>query len=555
MECVRRLMCVVGSDGSPSENDTVDCGLDAQAEGPRAGDPLFEGLSLLPAFAVRDELRDPRLYLLERALSVDRFLGLARECGLDVAVSLLEWYEDEDLFRPSLLVEGKRHYSRWQLLHLAYLEEIRALALRVVPGIAIEKQGLRPWRDIVELNRSGLVSWAARFYRWLELVVSAQNACVEVARGHLNYAQVRRTLSGRVDAEDAYVDGEYRNRIRGGPVNLGLSIEEAKDLRLAFGLAVRSGDPLDEWYRVMRFVPMRRRDELRGTARLKQELYVADRILQMWFRDLTGEDQPDTDELGGDPSYDWARQLFGRVKDYRDPLLREAVLTQFGLHPAPRAVLFLDGATEEDLVAGIVQLLGFSLPRLGVEVESLRGGQNTRAMLELIDRLARPTPAGDQVGEHYILRRPVTHVWVVIDLETGGLAHGERLKLVRLLQDKQLRHTLVLSDPDLERENFEADLAACVAEVSGKPVDDEAVQRWVQRRGRSLELLLEELGVRIGKRDLVPAYLKRIEADIEANGPERSRYKIVREVFRMVRTIVGAAPSDDPRLKSFGYYG
>lgn len=511
---------------------------------------------ILPDFAVREGLRDPRLYLLERPLRGTEFVRLAQECGLEVSVTLLAWYEEQDLLRPCLLMVGEHHYSRWQLLQLAHLEHVRALGEKVVDGLPIDRQGRRAWRDLIAMNSSQLLVWTDRFYQWLELVVLAQNRFVERARGHLGYAQMQRNSSGREDEEDAWLEGEYRQRLSAGLSEIGLSLTDAQSLREQFGLSIHHDDPLGSWYRLLRFVPMNRRQQLKGAPRLAQELYVADRVLQLWLEEMTGQRQSDTEELGLDPRYDWARRLFGRPKDYRDPSLRETVLTQFGLHPAPRGVFFLDGETEEDLIPGIVRLFGYSLPQLGVEVQALRGGQNVDRMLELINHLAKPVAAGERVHKHYILQRPVTHVWAFIDRETGGLAHGQRQKLVDLLERKQLGHTLILSDPDLERENFGDDLVECLSEVLGQPVPDEVVLRWRDSRGRSLEHLFRDLRVRIGKRDLVPVYLKRIEADLVATrDPEKSRYPIVRNVFRVVLTLLGSRASSDPRLKDYGYYG
>ena len=293
------------------------------------------------------------------------------------------------------------------------------------------------------------------------------------------------------------------------------------------------------------------RERLEGSARLAQELYLADRVLEQYLADLTGEPQHDAEDLALAPATDKRFHFYGRRKDYRDPGFLDMVLTEFGLHPARRAVLFVEGDTEERLYPGIVRLLGYDLDHLNVEVRNLHGVDNADRTVELLRYLAEPAEGGlVKVGgrERVMLRRPPTLTYLWIDRENSA----KKLKLVAAFRKARPEEFLRLWDPDLERANFSArEIAQGLTPLVGKRCTAKAVDVW--RRGtESLGTWVRrQYGVEISKPALVPHYLKILEAELRT--ARRAKTDPVRPmlqlVLRMLKVVTGVEPFEDPKLE------
>ena len=503
--------------------------------------------------AVGPSFQDPQLYIEEAVLPQDEFLALAKDCGLEVPPNLLAWYVDNNYFAPVIEIdvldepetEPLLGYSRWQLFPLFELERARRNSLTIWPDRPAGGQDRQSWQWQLQMVRATLRGLSKDFRRWLELVLLLQNKYVGDARGHRNWTVEIR--SSRHNEHEEYLSGDYARRVaREAPLReVGITLEQALELRREFGLRIHWLDPDGEWYGLVRFMPLDIRRKLTGTARLAQELYIADRILEQYLTELTGKVQQDTEDLAGNPNDDWARRFYGRTKDYRDPEFLEVLLTQFGLHPAPGVVLFVEGETERDLYPAISVLLGYGFAHFGIEVELLAGVNNAPKVLEIVRYLSRPAPSGDS----RLLRRPLITPYVVVDRE-GPVERG---KLIGEMTDSGLQSYLHVWNHDLERDNFTAaELAISLNEAYGIDASVAEVETWMATRVPLDKWVVRTFDKSIRKPDLVPALLRLIEADLDRGNLGRP---VVQLMIKIIRYACRALPVDDPRREGLLTFG
>ncbi len=501
----------------------------------------------LPELALPWRLRDPVLFFEEGALTERGFQDLAKACGLPLSATLIRWYQSEGLLSPALLLEGERQYSRWQLLEVKELEDRRHGAVEVHDYVPVGKQDGRSWRKAITDDRRALFCTRPEYRRWLSLLVLIQNRYVARARGQLNEIQRRYSLGDEPWAQP-YIEGrEYAQRLAGdaGLREVGLTLETAVQLRQRIGIGVERDDSLKDWYRLVRFIPFRWRERLAGPVRLAQELYIADRMLQRFLSDVSGTAQPDLEDLAG-PLQPAIHPLYGRAIDYRDPDFRELILTQFGLHPAPRGWIFCEGPTEVAVLEAIFDMFGFPAKYIGVEIESLEGVGNVVRMLEVVDRLRRPVTTGEPVRGHKMIQRPITAVWIVVDRE-GPIAGS----VIPEMKKRGLEHCLVVADRDLERDNFAHELSEPLQQVLGQPVSSAALAEWANGVGSLEKFVKRKLapGKPFRKLDLVPMYIDLLRADIEATDQPPFRHKFLNDALAIIRVILHDLPNPDPALK------
>jgi hypothetical protein len=444
-----------------------------------------------------------------------------------------------------------RLFSRFQLYWLHELEEDRALAIKVWSGGRVEAYDRVSWIRSLELN-AGRPNADQAFLRWLELVILLQNKYLPGAQGHRNMSVSSRYAFNEA-ADDRYLQREYLPRVaRDGPLKeLGLTLKQAQQLRIVIGLRIQRLDPLARWYPLVRLARDEERKKLGGSARLAQELYLGDRILEQYFAELTGEIQHDAEDLMLAPTTDRRSFFYGRRKDYRDPGFLDMVLTQFGLHPARRAVLFVEGDTEDKLYTGIAGLIGYDLDHLNVEVQILHGVDNADRTVELLRYLAEPAESGlVQVGgkERVMLRRPPTFTYLWIDRENSA----KKQKLIAAFRKARPDEFLRLWDPDLERANFTAtEIARGLSPLVGRRVSARAVNTWLQGKGNLEAWVSQQYGVSVSKPALVPYYLRLLDGDLrrarrKKQEPTRPVLQLVR---RMLKVVIGVEAFVDPQLE------
>lgn len=167
-------------------------------------------------------------------------------------------------------------------------------------------------------------------------------------------------------------------------VDLGISVDDVRLVyrQLAFIGDVR--DPLKDWYLVVRAASPEARKKFRGDARLAQLIYDAAEMVRRFLYDLTGVVEPDCDEVGAWPQ-DWKERLLGherRLTYDRDDfkrILERNHLSPYGVH------VFVEGASDEMLIAGIVDGIWGDHRALGIRFTVLHGVDQLERHRALVD--------------------------------------------------------------------------------------------------------------------------------------------------------------------------
>lgn len=151
-------------------------------------------------------------------------------------------------------------------------------------------------------------------------------------------------------------------------------------------------DPLSMWYKLVQFVPVDKREKLKGDALRAEVLRSAAYMLRLLYRDLYHEELPHPNEVGV-RIINYFPELEVR-KDIRRYL--ELVVNQFDLNPQPKATIFVEGPSEEATIVKIFEnYYGVHPGKYGIELICLGGvdvatgnkEDRFRAILRLIDYL------------------------------------------------------------------------------------------------------------------------------------------------------------------------
>jgi hypothetical protein len=136
--------------------------------------------------------------------------------------------------------------------------------------------------------------------------------------------------------------------------------------------------------RPRRAAPPRARDKFEGDARLAQLVYDGAEILRRLLYDLTGEVEPDVDEVFGWPQ-DWKASWLGhdrRLVYDRDDfkrILEHKKLSPFGVH------VFVEGPSDKELIGGLIDGLWGDHRRLGVRFPPLGGASEVARQATLFE--------------------------------------------------------------------------------------------------------------------------------------------------------------------------
>src|SRR5205807_10225844 len=134
-----------------------------------------------------------------------------------------------------------------------------------------------------------------------------------------------------------------------------------------------SADPLERWYELVSFVSVDKRDQLRGEAKFAQYGYSIERMLRMFYRDLTGR------ELRPPHGRHAGVHLDEEEIESPQSLMKELeyVVNEFNLNPKPKLILVVEGDGEAaELPRLCRELLGYDFAQLAIEVRNLRGIPN-----------------------------------------------------------------------------------------------------------------------------------------------------------------------------------
>lgn len=233
----------------------------------------------------------------------------------------------------------------------------------------------------------------------------------------------------------------------------GMSLKEVKDIRDHFAAQAYFNDPLGSWYLLVRLIPIGKKEKLKGKALLAQDYYEIVGILNLFLRDLTGEEQPDPDDINDGRRGEWKETYFGKKFDYWDPDIQKKIISDYLTVTIPKVILLVEGTSEETVVRIIMSSFGIVPEIAGITIHNFEGtGGITPFNAEAVLRIAK----SQNVARYLIVDNDPGAVELVIEL-------SERLKLL----DSECYR---IWEKDFEFDNF--GLNYTVETVNEKLVED-----------------------------------------------------------------------------------
>jgi hypothetical protein len=281
-------------------------------------------------------------------------------------------------------------YSPWQLMYLKSALEDR-LVLFSLPYVLGRRErllrGLKNMRPYWRVDRDW---WRSLEESWRPIVLLLcwlQNRYLPFVRGQSKMVHIE----GRREAVDPVRD-EVRTFDAAALIErLGISVDDVRNAYSQLALIGETRDPIKDWFLVVRAASPRAHDRFEGDARLAQLIYDAADVLRRLLYDLTGEVEPDVDEVHGWPR-DWKDHPLeheSRLAYDRDDfkrILERKKLSPFGVH------VFVEGPSDQELIGGLIDAIVGDHRRLGVRFTPLGGmGEVARqsTLFEMFSTYAR----------------------------------------------------------------------------------------------------------------------------------------------------------------------
>jgi hypothetical protein len=154
-----------------------------------------------------------------------------------------------------------------------------------------------------------------------------------------------------------------------------LSLETA-DIRKAWEMLVldaKTCDPLEQWYDLVSFTAIEKRDKLKGHALRARTWYIMEHMLRLFYYDLTKEELPTPE---GPVTYKFVPGVERPVTP--NPLIHlEEIANDFNINPRPVLILLVEGEGEERYFPKLMEnYFEVSCQSLGIQIISLNGVGN-----------------------------------------------------------------------------------------------------------------------------------------------------------------------------------
>lgn len=147
-------------------------------------------------------------------------------------------------------------------------------------------------------------------------------------------------------------------------------------------------DPAKSWFPIFRSLSYREQERFTGMLRRAHDYYDAAAMLRRWYRDMTGEILPDSDELAASPDArpTWLGHERRMTYDRQDV---RRFLDHHGVYPN-RVHVLVEGDTEEAVLEKIILAFRPAGPSaIGVKIEPFAGVGNVTDRLLQISSYAR----------------------------------------------------------------------------------------------------------------------------------------------------------------------
>lgn len=152
--------------------------------------------------------------------------------------------------------------------------------------------------------------------------------------------------------------------------DIGMGIDGIKKLHELVTFDTKFIDPLEKWYELITFVSVKQKKRLKGKSLLSQTLYSMEKMLRLFYEELTGNELKSPEELPN-----WKKNRFyGNGMTENELQYLEFLTNRYHLNPRPKLILVVEGEGEEVQFSRLAKkLFGYPFPRLGIEVMNLRG--------------------------------------------------------------------------------------------------------------------------------------------------------------------------------------
>lgn len=190
-------------------------------------------------------------------------------------------------------------------------------------------------------------------------------------------------------------------------LDIGISIDELKDLQEQVARDAIDIDPLERWYDLINFVSIEKKKKLKGKALFAQTLHSMEKMLRFFYEDLKGIKLPSPDELYND----WKERRYGKDVTNDELQYLEFLANEYHLNPRPNLILVVEGEGEEKQFPRLAkELFGVSFPILGIEVINIHGIGNFEGKKSI-----EPYGALEKFIDYHHHRQTI--VFVVLDNE------------------------------------------------------------------------------------------------------------------------------------------
>lgn len=273
--------------------------------------------------------------------------------------------------------EPERHeayYSRFQIYPLAHV--VNMLTLQTQLEWAVEPDGsLNPKWGAPSRDRAA--KYAAATVRSLQGVrsddIKAALAQIIANRFYFSTQSDGRRLTIR--QHHGWDWHEYSRAWRAQPILDAFDIDEeaSKGCYQRLDLEWSNLDPIENWYKLARFVKVDKRKRLKDDALHALTLRDMAEMVRLFHKEAFDQDLKPLGEVGV--------HVIRRVPDVdpeTDPMRAlELIANDFGVNAKPQLALFVEGETEQTVLPVIFERFwGVTVSRCGIEILSLGGVDN-----------------------------------------------------------------------------------------------------------------------------------------------------------------------------------
>lgn len=260
------------------------------------------------------------------------------------------------------------YYSIFQTLPLNSLMQSTAL-----PRLGMDQ--------IISFSEEEMKSWVERWVEPAKTVISIHAdgdsardklaaLCQAIATRYYPYTKSDGVMIP-IPIPEFFDWDEYRRKWDAGKVlnDLGMTVEEVTRFVEQAASEAERIDPLARWRDFTNFFGHAKRQQLKGKALLAETWYAMERMLNLFHRDLTGEEVYQFDRSPED-----METLYGKGVTQDDLRYLELLSNEFNANPRPRLVLAVEGKGEFEQFPRLAEeLFGLKLSKLRIGMINLSG--------------------------------------------------------------------------------------------------------------------------------------------------------------------------------------